>query len=112
MEITKEVLDKVLLTREGNPFMFDGGGGPITPRKAFEFALDLVVPGATKDSALETDELIDQIHCEVRNLDLTSEDVSLIKRNSALVFRPTLFRLLHDILEPPAAPEITDLDTE
>lgn len=109
MEISREILDEALFNREGNPFMFDGNGGPITPRKAFNFALDLVLPGATKDSALETAELIDRIVCSNSNLHLTAENVALIKKNTALVFRPTLFRLLHDIVEPPVSPVVSEI---
>ena len=108
MEIQKEILDGVLLNREGQPFMFDGGRGPVTPRKAFEFALELVAPGATKESSLEIAELIDRVFSSGSNFHLTAEDVAQIKKNAVLVFRPTLFRQLHDILEPPASPVVPE----
>lgn len=113
MEILKEVLNRSLNNHDGRPFTFEGGGGPITPKKAFIFALDLVVQGATKDSALKTAGLIDRIASTNFSLSLEAEEVALIKKNSASVFKPTLFRQLHDILEPPASPVDTDLpDTE
>ena len=104
MEISKEVLNRVLNNHDGKPFMFDQGGGPITPKKAFIFALDLVTQGATKDSSLKTAALVDRIAASGSSLNLEAEDVSLLKANMPLVFRPTLFRQLHDIVEPPASP--------
>lgn len=98
MEIKKEVLDSVMKTFDG--LNAEHITGPFTIRRGLALAMDQFVSGRSPEDSLKAADILERIMRENEPLQLKAEDIVTLKRLAASNMPPSIFKQLHEVLEP------------
>ncbi|KKN44070.1 hypothetical protein LCGC14_0696760 [marine sediment metagenome] len=107
MEIARQDLDRILKVYTGSDASI--GEGPLSARMALSHAANLLVQGMTPQDSLNAANLIDKLMVNGQAVCLEAEEIVSLKKNAAQCFAPFVFRQIHNILEPPAKPDLKEI---
>ena len=98
MEISKEVLERVLKTPNG----IDAyqGNSPLTVKVGLSLAANQLVQGRSPEDTGKAGKLLNRIKGENGSLHLKSEEVSFLKQMIAGSCAPSIYMQLYEVLEP------------
>lgn len=107
MEVTQFELARILKVHTGQPANL--GNGPLSVRAALTHAADLTVQGMTPETSLKAASLVEKLMADNQAVRLEAEEVVSLKKNAAQCLAPYVYRQIHNVLEPPAKPELEEI---
>lgn len=106
MILTQEELAVLLRTHEGNEVKWEGVAMDL--RRGLARAADLIVSDRTPEKVMKASALLERI-CADGDLRLQAEDIVELKKLAVPCFPPSVYRQIHEALEPPSKPEVHEL---
>ncbi len=108
MEIARQDLDRILNLHNGRDA--DLGDGPLSVRMALAHAANTLVEGMKPEQSLKAARLIDKLLADIEDtVHLEAEEIVSLKKNAAQCLAPYVYRQVHEVLEPPAKPNLKEI---
>ena len=106
MILTQKELAVLLRTHEGGEVKSDGVAMDL--RRGLARAADVTVPDRSPDKVMKAAALLERISTD-GDLRLEAEDIVELKKLAVPCFPPSVYRQIHEALEPPSKPKLHEL---